>query len=95
MHRRKICKLILEYFTFYKLQNLTNAKFEFNSLLGLVGQIRLLVLHPKRIKKQNGITNGKLYNIPDQLTCKVTTLKGMGTLNTSNKCSRCNDGSLF
>ena len=55
-------------YTFYKLQNLTNAKFEFNSLLGLAGQIHLLVLHPERIKKQNQITTSKQYTIQDQQT---------------------------
>lgn len=61
---------------FYRLKNLTNAKFEFNSLLGLAGQIHLLVLHPERIKKQNRITSSKqykLYNLPRQQTVQSTT----------------------
>ena len=53
---------------FYRLKNLTNAKFEFNSLLGLAGQIHLLVLHPERIKKQNRVTSSKQYNLPHQQT---------------------------
>ena len=58
---------------FYRLKNLTNAKFEFNSLLGLAGQIHLLVLHPERIKKQNRITSSKQYNLPRHQTVQSTT----------------------
>lgn len=56
LHREYLNINIGILYFFYKLQNLRNPKFEFNSLLRLEDQIRLLVLHPETINKQKHIT---------------------------------------